>query len=261
MKFLRDKKILLAVILAILALAIAYPGKKRPSEPEKPEEKISQESEAKQEVYSFRIKGFDKDGNVQWGLEGKSANVVLDEININNLKAVYHGDNMTFNLSCKRAVYNKKTQQIELKDDIVGKSSDGGELVTDYAKWDAETEEITTDSFVVVKRQNVVCRGWGLLTKPQLKWVAYNREIEVDFGQDKKITCNGPFEIDYEKNVAIFNNNVKIADKDSEMFTDKLTVYLNPATNEVEHVITEGNVKVVHRGNIEDIGNIGKVSF
>jgi len=129
-------------------------------------------------------------------------------------------------------------------------------MVTDYAKWNAENEEITTDSYVIIKRQNIMCTGRGLITRPHLKWVTFREEVEVDIAPDKKILCSGPFEIDHEKNVAIFNNNVKIIDKESETFTDRLTVYLNPDTNEVERVVTEGNVRVVHRGDVEDMGKM-----
>ena len=52
---------------------------------------------------------------------------------------------------------------------------------------------------------------------------------------------------------------MKIIDNESEMFTDKLTAFLNPKTNEISRVITEGNVKVVHKGSIEDFGEIGKM--
>ena len=215
----------------------------------------------KQEVYTFRVEGFDKNKKVRWGLKGESANVVGDKININNLEAVYYGDDMTLTLLAKSAVYDKKTQDIELKDNIVGKTSDGGELMTDYAKWYAEDEEIRTDSHVVIKRQNVVCRGKGLVTKPRLKQVTFREDVDVDFGPDKKITCKGPFEIDHDESKAIFNNDVKVIEKESEMITDKLTVYLNPETNEVDRIITEGNVKVVHRGELDQIGDMGKLPF
>ena len=45
------------------------------------------------------------------------------------------------------------------------------------------------------------------------------------------------------------------------MYTDKLTVYLNPETNGVSRIVTEGNVKVVYRGDLEDMGDLGKASF
>ncbi len=212
----------------------------------------------KQEVYTFKVEGFNEDQKVQWGLEGESARVIEDKINIKNLHGVYYGDDMTFVVFADSAVYDKKTQDIELKTNIVGKTSDGGEFITDYAKWNAKSEEITTDSRVIVKRQNITCAGRGVVTKPRLKWVLFREEVEVDIAPDKKIVCSGPFELDQAENKAIFNDDVKITDKESETFTDKLTVYLNAGTNEIERIVTEGNVKVVHRGDIEDMG---KVSF
>ncbi|OGW75088.1 MAG: LPS export ABC transporter periplasmic protein LptC, partial [Omnitrophica bacterium RBG_13_46_9] len=211
-----------------------------------------------QEVYSFKVQGFNNEKKVCWGLEGKSASVVMDEINITDLKAVYYGDDMTLTIFADRAVYDKATQDIELKDNIVGRTSDGSQLVTDYAKWNARTEEITTDSLVLIKRENITCRGKGLVTKPRLKWVTFRNDVEVDIVPDKKIVCSGPFELDHIKNIAIFNNDVKITDKDSETFTDRLTVYLDPETNKIARLVTEGNVRVVHRGKIEDMG---KISF
>ncbi|MBL7157133.1 MAG: LPS export ABC transporter periplasmic protein LptC [Candidatus Omnitrophica bacterium] len=263
MKLLKNRKILFVAILATLIAVNGFFKREHvPVAPKVENESLKESlSEIKQEVYSFKVEGFNKDKKVEWELEGESATVVFDKINIKNLKAVYHGNEVTFELFADTAVYDKKTQDIELKDNIVGRSSDGGELVTDFAKWSTKKEEITTDSYVIVKRENLICRGKGLVTRPRFKWVSFNAEIEVDFGEDKKITCNGPFEIDHEKNIAIFNNNVKVADKDSDMFSDKLTVFFDPQTNEVKRVVTEGNVKVTHRGPVEDIGNIGKVSF
>ncbi len=101
-----------------------------------------------------------------------------------------------------------------------------------------------------------MCMGRGLVTKPRLKWAMFQKEVEVHIAPDKKIFCSGPFEIDHEKNMAIFNNNVKIIDAESETFTDRLTVYLNPDTNEVERVVTEGNVRMVHKGDIQDMGRM-----
>ena len=210
----------------------------------------------KQEVYSFRVQGFNKNKKVQWNLEGESANVVLDKININNLKVVYHGDDEDFTVSADKAVYDKKTQDIELKENIIGRSTSGGELFTTFAKWNAKTEEITSDAYVFIKRQNMSCEGKGIMTKPRLKWAIFKKDVEVNIEPGKKITCNGPFELDHEKSRAVFNGNVKVADKDSETFADKMTVYLNPDTNEVDRIITEGNVRVVHAGDIEKIGEV-----
>jgi len=213
-------------------------------------------SPLKQEVYSFKVEGFNKNKKVQWNLEGESANVIHDKINIHNLRAIYYGDEAVFTVLADSAVYDKKTQNVELKNNIIAKSSDGGELITDYAVWNPTNEEIKTDAYVTVKRENIICKGTGLITRPKMKWAEFKEEVEVDFNKERKITCNGPFTINHEEHIAIFNNNVKVRDKESDMFTDKLTVFLHPETNEVEKIVTEGNVKVVHRGEIEDLGNL-----
>ena len=49
-------------------------------------------------------------------------------------------------------------------------------------------------------------------------------------------------------------HNVKITDKDSRTLADKLTVYLNPDTNKIERIVTEGNVRVVHTGDVDELG-------
>jgi len=251
---------IIIAIAVILSIYISGCSKEEArSKPEEPKKEISlDEIDIKQKVYSFKVEGFSKDKKIQWGLEGESATIVLNKVNINNLKAVYRGDDITLTLFADKAVYDKDTQDVELKDNIIGETSDGGKFVTDYARYDAKKEEILTDSYVTVSRENIICKGKGLVTKPRLKQVVFQEEIEVDIAPDKKIFCSGPFELDHKKSMAIFNNNVKIIDKDSETFADKLTVYLNPETNQVDRIITEGNVRVVHRG---DVTEMGKVSF
>ncbi|MBN1353276.1 MAG: LPS export ABC transporter periplasmic protein LptC [Candidatus Omnitrophica bacterium] len=223
------------------------------------ESDIEKSLQIKQEVYSFKVEGFGKGKKIQWTLEGESANVISDKINIANLKAVYYGDDMTFTIFADKAVYDKKTQDVELLDNIVGKTSDGGELSTDYARWSAKTEEISTDYYVTVTRENISCRGKGVVTKPRLKQAVFSEDVEVNISPDRRITCNGPFEIDHDKCVAIFNNNVKIADNNSQTLTDRLTVYLDPKTNKIVKVVTEGRVEIVHKGG--DIENIGEITF
>ena len=264
MKILKNKKVLVfSILVIVVGVYVNFNGKTKieetpvPPTISNPEDLIS----LNQEVYSFRVEGFNKAKKVEWGLEGESANIVDDKVNIKKLKAVYYGQDVTFNLTADKAIYNKTTQDIELEENIIGTASDGGTLMTDYAKWNSKTQDITTDSYVTVTRENIICKGRGLLTKPELKWVSFKEEIDVDFGEAKKITCDGPFEIDHKKSIATFNKNVKVVDKESVMYTDKLTVYLDPETNAVEHVVTEGNVKVVHRGDLDNIGNFGKVSF
>ncbi|MCQ9207471.1 MAG: LPS export ABC transporter periplasmic protein LptC [Omnitrophica bacterium] len=255
---LKSRKALFVLAFLIAAQVAGCAKKESVSEARRDRQNISQEEllEVNQEVYSFRLEGFNKNNEVQWGLEGGSASVALRKVNINDLKAVYYGEDMTFTIFADKAVYDKETQDIELEANIIGKTSDGGELTTTSAKWNAKTERIETDAYVTVKRDNISCRGKGMITRPRLKRVQFREEIEVVILPDRIITCDGPFEINHDENKAIFHNNVKITDKDSDTFTDKLTVYLDPETNQIERIVTEGNVRVVHTGGVEDIGKM-----
>ena len=251
------------IIIAIILLSIAYIKgqikRDASSAPETVSGPVSKEGllNLKQEIFSFKVEGFGKDKTVEWALEGDSANVVDEKIYIKNMRGKHYGKDMILNLRSDEAVYDKKNQDVELMGNITGRTSDGGELYTDYAKWNAASEEITNDSHVIIKRKNITCTGEGVLTKPKLKWALLKTDVIVDFGSGKRITCDGPLELDLEKNVAIFNNNVKIIDAESHMLTDKLTAFLNPETNEVDNVVTEGNVQIIHKGDLEKLGKIG----
>jgi len=260
-KLMRKKNILFSMaVLAVFILAGGCSGERKVSEAPKPEKKLStNESDIKQEVYSFRVEGFDKSRRSKWGIEGASATVMGDRIDISGLKAIYYGENTTFTIFADSAIYDKKTQDVELMENVVGRTETDSEIVTDYAKWNTRTEEIMTDSHVVVKQKNITCSGKGMLTKSRLKNVRFQKEVKVNIAPDKIITCDGPFELNQEENTAIFNKNVKIVEDGSVTLADKMTVYLNPDTNEIERVITEGNVEIVRAG--DDVEKMGSISF
>ncbi|MFH1594369.1 MAG: LPS export ABC transporter periplasmic protein LptC [Candidatus Omnitrophota bacterium] len=272
MRIFRKRLFVYTMLLSIPVVAISYSNKSVPApNAVGPADSLTEEMSGierssghegkinvKQEVHLFKVEAFNKEAKAQWGLEGESANVVLDKINIKNLKATYNGDGITFTISADKAIYDKSTLDIELNNNIIAVTSDGGVLVTDYARWDSKAEEIQTDSHVIVRRENITCLGRGMVSKPRLKLVTLREDIEVKIAPDKVIICDGPFEVDHKKSVAIFNNNVRITDKDSQTYTDKLTVYLNPETNEVSRIVTEGNVRVVHTG---DVTGMGEMAF
>ncbi|MBL7158395.1 MAG: LPS export ABC transporter periplasmic protein LptC [Candidatus Omnitrophica bacterium] len=216
-----------------------------------------------QEMYHFKVEGVTEDGESEWKLVGTSGDISNEIITIYELRAEHYDKETIFYLKADKAIYNRKTKNIELFDNIKGNSSDGGEIFANYAIWNSATEEITTDSFVTVKKENMTCTGRGALTKPKLKWVRFNTDVLVDFSEDRRIACDGPFVFDQENSVAIFNTNVKVSDADSDTFTDKMTVYLVQDTNRVDRIVTEGNVKIVHRdidklssGNMMDLSNL-----
>ena len=60
------------------------------------------------------------------------------------------------------------------------------------------------------------------------------------------ITCTGPLEIDYEKEIAVFHNNVKVDQKDhGVMHADRMDAYFDFKNKKILRIISQGNVKIV----------------
>ncbi len=119
----------------------------------------------------------------------------------------------------------------------------------------------------------------GASGEPDLKKVSLEKDVTVNInpsvdakteettGQKKiVITCDGPLEIDYGKNIATFSNNVKVDTQDALIESDKMDVYFGgtgagkdmPAEqagmaamgNKIEKIVARGNVKIRQGENV-----------
>ena len=63
------------------------------------------------------------------------------------------------------------------------------------------------------------------------------------------VTCDGPLEIDYEKGRAVFYNNVKVNQKESQLFSDKATMYFDAKDKKLIKIVAEGNVRIIRGEN------------
>ena len=64
------------------------------------------------------------------------------------------------------------------------------------------------------------------------------------------ITCDGPLELNYKKNRASFLNNVKVEDREGNIFADRIDVYYNPTTRRIKCVVARDNVRIVNGENV-----------
>jgi hypothetical protein len=133
---------------------------------------------------------------------------------------------------------------------------------------------------VNIQRDNIVADALGAVGEPQLKKVALEKDVRISInpiagdkdknpvGKEKiMVTCDGPVEIDYEKNIASFYNNVKVERLDSTIYSDRLDLYFltsapaavkkekaDTATplsgSKIDKVVARGHVKVVQGDNI-----------
>lgn len=58
-----------------------------------------------------------------------------------------------------------------------------------------------------------------------------------------EITCKGKLDMDYEKNIAVFHNDVTVEDPRMKMNADQMTVYFESKEKNIEKVVATGNVR------------------
>ncbi|MEA3489729.1 MAG: LPS export ABC transporter periplasmic protein LptC [Candidatus Omnitrophota bacterium] len=201
-----------------------------------------------QKIMSFTIDGRSSKGVKQWHLEGDAAEIIKDDIHLDNLVAVVYGEEATVNLTSDRGIYRKGKGEVELVGNVEAVSDSGFYLTTEKAKWSQETKEISTYEAVYVKDEGMTAVGKGGKANSDEKTAVLNKDVSVRIEPDTKVDCSGSLHIDYNRNIAIFHEDVVVEDKDGKLFADKLTVEFDPETRKLARVTAEGNVKV-KRGN------------
>lgn len=223
-------------------------------------------SELEQKILSFELANYTQDGKKKWVLKGDSADVFSEVVNLNKI-SMETFDDPKITLTAVSGSYNKKNREISLYKNVEVITSDGVMLMTEYLKWDGKTDMITTDEPLRIIKGDVIADGVGGLAMPQLKKVILDKEIVVKLSTDviddiemstntgtegagKKdtrvtITCDGPLIIDYEKNIAIFEDNVIVDDTRGRIYSEKMEAFLDPLTKNIVKVVADGGVRVV----------------
>jgi len=254
------KKSIFMIIIIIVALAAAFvlvlrffagqSAEKVPKktvlgsvlpEGEMPEDKTSG---IEQQMSAFSIDGRSAKGANQWRLEGASAEIIGEEIHLYELKAVVYGEEGVVNITSDRGVFIKDKGEVELMGDVVAVSDDGLCLTTERARWSQTTKIISTDDFVTIKRETMTAMGTGGMADSDGQKATLKEDVTVIIEPDMKVTCDGSLDVSYNENKAVFHDNVKVIDKDGDLFADKLTVNFNTETRKMSEVVAEGNVKI-----------------
>ena len=213
--------------------------------------------ESDQQFLGFDLAGYGEDGKKSWELKGQSADIFLDTIKLKDVKAKVFGEEEII-LTSERGELDKANNIIYLKEDVVITTETGSKLTTDSLDWAQDTNIITTEDKITIERENINAISKGAEAQPDLNQAQMLKdvvvEIETQDGEKgiKKtvITCDGPLEIDYEAQIAIFNNNVKVEDESGQIFSNTMRVFFNFETKEINRIIANGNVKIVRGENI-----------
>ncbi len=212
---------------------------------------------------SFSISGYSKGGKKQWDLEGTSADIMTEIIELTNVTSRVYGKETKMTIVADKGSLNRIDNNVHLEDNVLASTDEGATLSADYLDWDAQNEKLTSDSPVRITRGGMKANGKGLIGQPLLNLVQLKKDVTVNISLDPAssqtapttvITCDGPLEVAYEKNLAVFQDNVKVKDKRGEIFADKMDVYFSTQSDTdkpIDGMAGMGIDKVVALGNVE----------
>lgn len=244
--------------------------------------------ESDQQINDFSLASFGEKGKKTWDISGKSADIFQDVIKLKDVIGNLYGREEDIKLTADKGDFDKVQGKIHLEDNVVITTSTGAKLTTDSLDWDRKNQLVTTKDTVNIERGNMVTTASGAHGEPNLKKVSLQKDVTVNInpeaeGENKEpsvkkkivITCDGPLQIDYDKNIATFNNNVQVDTQDALIDSDIMDVYFGKVGadkdtsgpkkadsdagsalggsamgSKIDKIIARGNVKITRGENV-----------
>ncbi len=246
---------------------------------------VQKPQESDQQIMDFSLASFGEKGKKSWDLSGKSANIFQDVVKLKDVIGNLYGKEEDVKLTADKGDFDKAQGKIHLEDNVIITTSSGSRLTTDSLDWDRKNQLVATKDVVNIKRGNMVTTASGAHGEPNLKKVSLDKDVTVNINPDSEeknneqsvkkkivITCDGPLQIDYDKNIATFNNNVMVDTHDALIKSDIMDVYFgktgkdNPDSkkeaaglggvmgsntgSKIDKIVARGNVKITRGENI-----------
>lgn len=229
-----------------------------------------------QQMSDFSLSGFGEKGKKSWDLTGKQADIASEIIKLNNIESNFYGDQEDMKVTADRGDFDRAKGSLHLEKDVVITTSSGAKLTTDSMDWDRKEQLVTTSDAVNIVKGDVTIDGQGARANTGLNKVNLEKDIKVQIdnqalaggaeNQKIEINCDGPLEVDYQKSLATFHNNVKVQTRDGLIESDAMDVYFssNKAPekqpdrsqagelkgSKIDKIIARGNVKITRGQNV-----------
>ena len=233
-------------------------------------------SDSDQQINDFSLAGYGEKGQKTWDLSGKSADIFDDLVKLKDIEGNLYSEKEAIVLTADKGDFNKSDGNIHLQQNVVVTTSSGAKLTTDSLDWDRKENLVSTKDAVNIEKENMVTTALGATGMPNLNKVNLEKDVRVEMkpevsgtkggAVDKSktvITCDGPLEIEYEKNIAIFKNNVKVDRGDSQIYSDNMEVQFSAGEknareantpsvmgSNIKSIIAEGNAKIIRGENV-----------
>jgi len=257
-------------IIAIAALALfvefdvsAYAQIKSPESP--------------QQMADFSLSGFAERGKKSWDLTGKQADIATEVIKLKNIESNLYGDRENMKLTADRGDFDRLKGSLHLEEDVVITTSSGARLTTNSLDWDRKEQLVTTPDMVNIVKDDVIINGLGGRANTEFNKVDLEKDVKVQInnsplpGSPKRekieITCDGPLEVDYQNNLAVFRNKVNVQTQDGVIESDIMDVYFSSdksskkeqrdgqtasefSGSKIDKIVARGNVKITRGQNV-----------
>lgn len=233
-------------------------------------------ADSDQQINDFSLSGYEDKGKKTWDIAGKSADIFTDIIKLKDITGNMYGQSENIKLTALNGDFNKAEGRVHLENDVVITTSSGTKLTTDSLDWDRKNNIVTTEDKVNIAKENMVTTARGAKGLPGLSRVDLKKDVVLEILPENKskevkdqlsekivITCDGPLSIDYEKNIATFNNNVKVDKQDSQIYSDTMEVYFNRnsggasqdkslalMSSKIDKIFSHGNVRIIKGENV-----------
>lgn len=208
-----------------------------------------------QSMSEFTLTGYKPEGGKSWDLKGEGANVEGNIVTIQHPDAVGYDVARTAYLTARVAHVDQTTRHVRLEHDVTIHTTDGLWLTSPRLNWIPDQNQMATDEPVRIETDHMLLRGRGATGFTQLKQATILRDIELVLNPTDHdvpatgrkqviITCDGPLAFDYEHSVATFETNVHVQDPNGDLYSDKLTAYLDQATHTIRYAEASGHVRI-----------------
>ena len=245
----------------------------------KPDLYAQKEQDSDQQIGDFSLVGYAEKGKKDWDISGKSADIFGDVVKLKEVVGNLYGEKEDIKLTAEKGDFDKAQGKVHLENNVIITTSAGARLTTDSLDWDRKMQLVSTKDVVNITRENMTTTAQGATAEPNLNKIKLEKDVRVDIlpnpGKDPEkrdgnkiiITCDGPLEIDYAKNIATFKNKVKVDMQENVIYSDAMDIYFAssdqqepaPASDDqsaqlmgakIEKIVARGNVKIVRGENV-----------
>lgn len=216
------------------------------------------------QMLDFNLAGYGAKGEKTWDVQGASMDMVGDDVKINDITAHLYGDKEDMVLTADEGNFDRKSGIVHLNKNVRAVTDSGARMNTDSLDWSQKEQKVSTQDKAKIEKENITATGEGVVAHPDFKVATFEKNVVMTMDEAKKpvesgtgrmtITCDGPMTMDYNKNVAVFEKNVKVEGDASQgtMISDKMTVKFSTETKQIDKINAEGHVKIIRAENTSE---------